>query len=56
MIADDPQRITLNETSSLEVESFEECHETSKIANNGDPENEPPGINQHRSLLEQQHL
>lgn len=55
-MAEDPQGMTLTETSSFGVESFEECHETSKITSNGDPENEPPGRNQHRSLLEQRRL
>lgn len=35
--------LTLTETSSFEVETFEACRETSKIAGNSDPENEPQG-------------
>ncbi|KAJ5905298.1 uncharacterized protein N7473_002214 [Penicillium subrubescens] len=51
-IAEGHPGLTLTGTSSFEVESFEECRETSKIAGNSDPENEPRGRIQHRCLQE----
>jgi hypothetical protein len=48
--------LTLTETSSFEVESFEECRETSKIAGISDPENEPRGQIRRQYLRERLNL